>query len=108
MPRVRRRGTARPAHGADPARAFHLVIPSLPGFGFSTPLAGPGMDAARTAAVLDGLMPRLGYGRYGVHGYDTGSWIAPQMAAQQPERVIGVHVNAMITFPWGRTASSTA
>ncbi|WP_229884749.1 MULTISPECIES: alpha/beta fold hydrolase [Streptomyces] len=84
------------------------MIPSLPGFGFSTPLAGPGMDAARTAAVLDGLMPRLGYGRYGVHGYDTGSWIAPQMAAQQPERVIGVHVNAMITFPWGRTASSTA
>ncbi|MEV4196572.1 epoxide hydrolase family protein, partial [Streptomyces toxytricini] len=89
------------AHGADPARAFHLVIPSLPGFGFSTPLAGPGMDAARTAAVLGGLMSRLGYGRYGVHGYDTGSWIAPQMAAQHPERVIGVHVNAMITFPVG-------
>ncbi|MFF3721308.1 epoxide hydrolase family protein [Streptomyces erythrochromogenes] len=89
------------AHGGDPADAFHLVIPSLPGFGFSTPLAGPGMGAARTAAVLTRLMSRLGYARYGVHGYDTGSWVAPRMGAQAPERVIGVHVNALLTFPVG-------
>ncbi|MGY0062270.1 epoxide hydrolase family protein [Streptomyces sp. LZ34] len=89
------------SHGGDPADAFHLVIPSLPGFGFSTPLAGPGMNAARMAEVLDRLMARLGYQRYGVQGYDTGSWVAPRMGRQAPERVIGIHLNAMITFPIG-------
>ncbi|MFF8293163.1 epoxide hydrolase family protein [Streptomyces sp. NPDC016309] len=89
------------AHGGDPADAFDLVIPSLPGFGFSTPLAGPGMDSARMAAVLTRLMSRLGYTRYGVHGYDTGSWVAPRMGEQDPEHVIGIHVSAMITFPVG-------
>ncbi|WP_052852457.1 epoxide hydrolase family protein [Streptomyces avicenniae] len=89
------------AHGGDPADAFHLVIPSLPGFGFSTPLAGPGMGAARMAGVLTGLMARLGYTRYGVQGYDTGSWVAPEMGKQAPDQVIGVHVNALITFPVG-------
>ncbi|MEV6678214.1 epoxide hydrolase family protein [Streptomyces erythrochromogenes] len=89
------------AHGGEPTEAFHLVIPSLPGFGFSTPLAGPGMGAARMAAVLTRLMSRLGYARYGVHGYDTGSWVAPRMGEQAPEQVIGVHVNALLTFPVG-------
>ncbi|TDC05333.1 epoxide hydrolase, partial [Streptomyces sp. 8K308] len=89
------------AHGGDPADAFHVVIPSLPGFGFSTPLAGPGMNAARMAGVLTELMARLGYRRYGVQGYDTGSWVAPQMAKLAPEHVVGVHLNAMISFPVG-------
>jgi pimeloyl-ACP methyl ester carboxylesterase len=89
------------AHGGDPADAFDLIIPSLPGFGFSTPLAGPGMSPAKMAGVLTQLMSRLGYQRYGVQGYDTGSWVAPEMAKQDPDRVIGVHVNAMITFPIG-------
>jgi pimeloyl-ACP methyl ester carboxylesterase len=89
------------AHGGDPADAFDLIIPSLPGFGFSTPLAGPGMSPATMAGVLTQLMSRLGYQRYGVQGYDTGSWVAPEMAKQDPDRVIGVHVNAMITFPIG-------
>jgi pimeloyl-ACP methyl ester carboxylesterase len=89
------------AHGGDPADAFHLVIPSLPGFGFSTPLAGPGMSPARMATVLTQLMSRLGYERYGVQGYDTGSWVAPEMGKQAPDHVVGVHVNAMITFPIG-------
>ncbi|GAA4210698.1 epoxide hydrolase [Streptosporangium oxazolinicum] len=89
------------AHGGDPATAFHLVIPSLPGFGFSTPLAGPGMNAAKMAGVLVRLMSRLGYERYGVQGYDTGSWVAPHMGTQAPGHVVGVHVNAMITFPVG-------
>src|SRR5690606_29397110 len=90
------------AHGGDPAAAFHLVIPSLPGFGFSTPLAGPGMNAARMAGLLVELMSRLGYGRYGVQGYDTGSWVAPEMGRQAPERVAGIHVNALMTFPAGQ------
>ncbi|GAA2897612.1 epoxide hydrolase [Streptosporangium fragile] len=89
------------AHGGDPATAFHLVIPSLPGFGFSTPLAGPGMNAAKMAGVLVRLMSRLGYERYGVQGYDTGSWVAPHMGAQAPGHVVGVHVNALLTFPVG-------
>ncbi|MEU4232550.1 epoxide hydrolase family protein [Nonomuraea sp. NPDC026600] len=89
------------AHGGDAADAFHLVIPSLPGFGFSTPLAGPGMNSSRMAGLLVRLMARLGYERYGVQGYDTGSWVGPAMGKQDPEHVIGVHINAMITFPIG-------
>ena len=89
------------SHGGDPADAFHLIIPSLPGFGFSTPLAGPGMNATRIAGLLTTLMTRLGYGRYGVHGYDWGAWIAPGVGRQDPERVIGVHVTALVTVPAG-------
>ncbi|GGU91462.1 microsomal epoxide hydrolase [Actinomadura cremea] len=89
------------ARGADPSAAFHLVIPSLPGFGFSTPLAGPGMGTARMAAVFAELMERLGYGRYGVHGYDTGALVAPELGKAAPDRVVGVHVNALLTFPAG-------
>ncbi len=89
------------AHGGDPADAFHLVIPSLPGFGFSTPLAGPGMGASRMAGLLVQLMARLGYERYGIQGYDTGTWVAPEMGKQDPDHVSGIHLNAMITFPIG-------
>ncbi|MEU6741209.1 epoxide hydrolase family protein [Streptosporangium sandarakinum] len=89
------------AHGGAPADAFHLVIPSLPGFGFSTPLAGPGMNAAKMADALVQLMSRLGYERYGVQGYDTGAWVAPRMGEKSPDQVVGVHVNALITFPAG-------
>ncbi|MFD9516298.1 epoxide hydrolase family protein [Streptomyces sp. NPDC059979] len=89
------------AHGGDPADAFHLVVPSLPGFAFSTPLAGPGMGAATMAGALTQLMFCLGYARYGVQGYDTGSWVAPEMGKHAPDHVIGIHVNAMITFPVG-------
>ncbi|MGA6161662.1 epoxide hydrolase family protein [Amycolatopsis magusensis] len=89
------------SHGGDPADAFHLVIPSLPGFGFSTPLAGPGMNAAKMAGLLVRLMARLGYERYGVQGYDTGSWVGPEIGKQDPEHVIGVHANGMISFPIG-------
>ncbi|GAB3509094.1 epoxide hydrolase family protein [Amycolatopsis cihanbeyliensis] len=89
------------AHGDDPADAFHLVIPSLPGFGFSTPLAGPGMNAARMAGVLMRLMSSLGYERYGVQGYDTGAWVGPELGRQAPDHVLGVHLNALLTFPVG-------
>ncbi|WP_026876562.1 epoxide hydrolase family protein [Jiangella gansuensis] len=88
-------------YGGDPADAFHLVIPSLPGFGFSTPLAGPGMGPARMATVLLEAMTRLGYGCFGVQGYDTGSWVGPEIGTQAPDRVIGIHLNAMIAFPSG-------
>jgi pimeloyl-ACP methyl ester carboxylesterase len=89
------------SHGGDPADAFHLVIPSLPGFGFSTPLVGPGMSADRMATIVAALMARLGYDRYGVHGYDWGAWIAPKVGRHDPERVLGVHTTAMVTVPVG-------
>ncbi|MEQ4304022.1 epoxide hydrolase family protein [Plantactinospora sp. B6F1] len=89
------------SHGADVTDAFHLVIPSLPGFGFSTPLAGPGMSPARMAGVIAELMSRLGYQQYGVQGYDTGAWVGPELARLHPDRVIGLHVNALLTFPAG-------
>lgn len=89
------------AHGGEAADAFHVVVPSLPGFGFSTPLAGPGVDAKRMAELLGTLMRRLGYPRYGVHGYDTGAWVALALGERRAGEVVGVHVNAMITFPTG-------
>jgi epoxide hydrolase len=83
------------------SRDFHLVIPSLPGFGFSAPLSGTGWGSQRTASALVKLMSLLGYERYGVQGGDFGAFIAPAMARQEPSRVIGVHVNALFTFPFG-------
>jgi epoxide hydrolase len=80
---------------------FHLVVPSLPGFGFSTPLAGPGMGPARMAGVLAHLMSWLGYERFGVQGYDAGSWVGPEIGRLAPDRVLGIHVNALLTFPVG-------
>ncbi|MEU6076941.1 epoxide hydrolase family protein [Micromonospora sp. NPDC047074] len=89
------------AHGGDPADAFHLVVPSLPGFGFSTPLAAPGWGSETMATSMVRLMSRLGYERYGVQGGDTGSYVAPAMGRQAPEQVLGVHVNALVTYPVG-------
>ena len=81
------------AHGGDPADAFHLVIPSLPGFGFSMPLAESGWTYDRIAGAFAQLMARLGYDRYGVQGGDIGAAVAPQLGRVAPDRVVGVHVN---------------
>lgn len=89
------------AHGLDPAMAFDLVIPSLPGFGFSTPLAGPGWDATRTAAAWHTLMTRLGYTRYGTHGNDTGALVGREQGILQPEGLVGVHLQQIFAFPSG-------
>ncbi|GIM96786.1 epoxide hydrolase family protein [Paractinoplanes toevensis] len=80
---------------------FHLVLVSNPGVGFSGPLTSPGWNTARSAAALNEIMARLGYGRYGVQGTGGGAAIAVEMGRQQPARVIGVHVNGHITFPLG-------
>jgi epoxide hydrolase len=95
-------------HGGDPAGAFHLVIPSLPGYGFSGPLTETGWTDGRTAAALVELMDRLGYHRYGVQGGDVGAFIAPLMGRAAPDRIIGVHVNALVTFPTGDPADMAA
>jgi pimeloyl-ACP methyl ester carboxylesterase len=80
---------------------FHLVIPSLPGFGFSTPLREPGWTAGRIAKAFAELMTKLGYDRYGVQGGDAGAVIAPEIARRDGDRVIGVHLNALVVFPSG-------
>jgi epoxide hydrolase len=96
------------AHGGDPADAFHLVIPSLPGYGFSGPLTETGWTDGRTAAALVELMARLGYDRYGVQGGDVGAFVGPLVGRAAPDRVIGVHVNALVTFPSGDPADMAA
>jgi epoxide hydrolase len=92
------------AHGAKPGSpAFHLVIPSLPGFGFSTPLAESGWGSRRMAQAFAELMSRLGYDRYGAQGGDFGAFVAPDLGRVDPEHVIGVHANAatMGFIPFG-------
>ncbi|MDR8412649.1 epoxide hydrolase [Nonomuraea sp. 3-1Str] len=80
---------------------FHLVIPSIPGFAFSSPLAEPGWTAGRVAGAFTRLMEILGYDRYGVHGGDTGAFVAPEMGRLAPGRVTGVHLTGILSFPAG-------
>lgn len=87
------------AHGGDRNDAFHLVIPSLPGFGFSGPVADAGWDTDRIARAWAELMRRLGYHRYGAHGGDMGAAVSPQLGRIAPERVAGVHVNGTPGLP---------
>ena len=88
-------------HGGDPASAFHLVIPSLPGYGFSGPTREPGWTNGRIAAAWVELMRRLGYERYGAAGNDAGSMISPEVGRLDPEHVVGVHVTQIFSFPSG-------
>ncbi|MEA5363316.1 epoxide hydrolase [Amycolatopsis sp., V23-08] len=74
--------------------AFHVVVPSLPGFGFSTPLSGPGWELARTTDAFAVLMTRLGYDRFAAQGGDIGAGVTGRLAALYPERVLGTHVNS--------------
>lgn len=89
------------AHGLDPALAFDLVIPSLPGYGFSTPLSGPGWDSARTARAWDVLMKRLGYARYGAQGGDLGALVTREMGILAPDGLVGIHLQQIFAFPNG-------
>jgi pimeloyl-ACP methyl ester carboxylesterase len=89
------------AHGGEPDDAFHVVLPSLPGYGFSGPALAPGWGTKRIAAAWAELMARLGYGRYGAIGNDAGSMISPELGRLEPERVAGVHVTQLFSFPSG-------
>ncbi|GGY73046.1 epoxide hydrolase family protein [Streptomyces omiyaensis] len=87
------------AHGGDPADAFHVVIPSIPGYAFSGPTRAAGWDTRRVARAWAELMSRLGYDRYFVQGGDWGMPISLELGLADPEHVAGVHVNMFVTFP---------
>lgn len=82
------------AHGGRPEDAFDVVIPSLPGFGFSGPTREAGWTNTRIAAAFIELMDRLGYARFGVQGGDAGAIIGPEIGRIAPEKVLGIHLNA--------------
>jgi epoxide hydrolase len=92
------------SHGGRPSDAFHLVIPSLPGYGFSGPTREPGWDNQRIARAWAALMARLGYDRYGAVGNDAGSMISPELGRIDAERVVGVHVTQLFSLPSGDPA----
>jgi len=92
------------AHAAKPDEAFHLVIPSLPGYGFSGPTRESGWNRYRTAAAWAELMRRLGYDRYGAVGNDAGSMVNPELGRIDPEHVVGLHVTQIFSFPSGDPA----
>ncbi|MCP2336089.1 epoxide hydrolase family protein [Actinomadura rupiterrae] len=89
------------AHGGDPADAFHVVIPHIPGFAFSGPTREAGWDCRRIARAWAELMSRLGYERYVAQGGDWGMVISLMLGQEDPEHVAGVHVNMVVTMPSG-------
>jgi epoxide hydrolase len=92
------------AHGGDRADAFDLVIPSVPGYGFSGPVAETGWDLMRVARAWAQLMRRLGHDRYLAQGGDFGALVSLALAAVDQEHVAGVHVNFLPTAPSGDPA----
>src|SRR5262249_8332754 len=92
------------AHGGDPADAFHLGIPSVPGYGFSGPVAAARWDLPRVARAWAELMHRLGYHRYITQGGDFGALVSLALAAMDHEHVTGAHVNFLPTAPSGDSA----
>ncbi|KHL10516.1 UNVERIFIED_CONTAM: epoxide hydrolase [Mumia flava] len=89
------------AHGGRAEDAFHVVIPSLPGFAFSTPVVEKGWTSRRVATTLDALMRALGYDAYGVHGSDLGALVARELGRVRPEGFLGLHVLQLFSFPSG-------
>jgi microsomal epoxide hydrolase len=78
---------------------FHVVVPSLPGYGWSGPTTEPGWDVQRVAQAWKTLMSRLGYDRYGAQGGDWGAMISARLAAIDPEHMVGLHSNMLLAFP---------
>jgi epoxide hydrolase len=83
----------------DPADAFHVVCPSLPGYGFSDKPARPGWGVQRIASAWTGLMARLGYRRYGAQGSDWGTSISTSIGQQDAEHVVGIHLTPPLAPP---------
>ena len=82
------------SHGGDPADAFDVVVPSLPGYGYSVPLLRTGVTVRTTAALWVRLMQEvLGYGKFGAHGGDWGASVTAQLGHEFPEHMVGVHLS---------------
>lgn len=91
------------AYGGRAEDAFHVVVPSIPGFGFSTPLEGR-WTLPRVAEVFDTLMRRLGYDSYGAHGSDAGAIVSRELAIANADGFLGAHVLQLFSFPSGDPA----
>jgi pimeloyl-ACP methyl ester carboxylesterase len=89
------------SHGGTPEDAFHLVLPSLPGYGFSGEPAELGWNAGRVARAWAELMHRLGYTRYVAQGGDVGAAVTDAMGRQAPEGLLGIHMNLLVTVLGG-------
>jgi hypothetical protein len=85
------------AHGGDAEDAFHLVLPSLPGYGFSGEPVELGWNVGRVAQAWAELMRRLGYTRYVAQGGDVGAAVTDAMGRQAPEGLLGIHMNLLVT-----------
>jgi pimeloyl-ACP methyl ester carboxylesterase len=96
------------AHGGNASDAFDVVIPSLPGYGFSGKPSGIGWDPIRVARAWIVLMKRLGYTRYAAQGGDWGNAVTEQMALLAPPELIGIHTNMPATVPPGIDAAAFA
>ena len=81
------------AHDGSAADAFHVIAPSLPGYGFSEPTRTRGWGPSRVAAAFTELMDRLGYTRYGAQGGDWGAQVATRIGALDPRHCVGIHLN---------------
>jgi pimeloyl-ACP methyl ester carboxylesterase len=86
-------------HGGNATDAFHVIAPSLPGYGFSEPTRTTGWDVARVTRAFVELMARLGYDRYGAQGGDWGAQVTTRIGAYDAEHCVGIHVNMPITEP---------
>src|SRR3954467_9551428 len=95
------------AHGGSAEDAFHLVLPSLPGYGFSGEPADVGWDLARTARAWAKLMRRLGCNRYVAQGGDVGAGVTDTMSRQAPEGLIGIHTNLLVPALGGPMPTDT-
>ena len=95
------------AHGGSAEDAFHLVLPSLPGYGFSGEPVEIGWDLGRTARAWAELMRRLGYTRYVAQGGDVGAGVTDTMGRQAPEGLIGIHTNLLVPALSGTMPTDT-
>ncbi|MGY1739471.1 MULTISPECIES: epoxide hydrolase family protein [unclassified Blastococcus] len=95
------------AHGGDAGDAFHLVLPSLPGYGLSGEPTEPGWDVARVGRAWAELMTRLGYDRYVAQGGDVGAGVTDAMGRQAPSGLLGIHLNLLVTALGGSLPGDT-